>query len=98
MAGADDITDFTAGDDLIDLAGIDAAAVFDEDGFVIQDGVNDAFSFIGAGAFSGTSGELRYEAGGGGVTVQGDIDGDAVADFAIDVLGVASLAGTDFVL
>jgi len=36
--------------------------------------------------------------GGGGVIVEGDIDGDMAADFAINVLGVTSLAGTDFVL
>ena len=92
VAAPDEIINFITGDDLIDVSGIDAVAVFDDDGFVVPDGVNEAFTFIGALAFSGTSGELRYASG----IVEADIDGDTVADFAINVLGVSG--ATDFVL
>lgn len=98
VVARDDIIGFTAGQDLIDLSKIDAAASFDSNGFIIKDGTNNAFSFIGAGAFTGAQGQLHYVVDGGNVIVEGDINGDAVADFAINVLGVASLAATDFVL
>ena len=93
MGAEDDITDFAAGD-LIDISGIDAVAAFDINGLIIKDAVNNAFAFIGAGAFTGAQGQLRYAGG----VVEGDINGDTVADFAINVLGAPPLIATDFVL
>jgi Ca2+-binding RTX toxin-like protein len=66
--------------DKIDLSSIDA----DTDGTA----GNQAFRFIGAAAFSGVDGQLRF---GGGV-LQGDTNGDRVADMEIRVVG-ALLAG-----
>jgi serralysin len=53
-----------------------------------------AFSFIGTSAFSGKTGELRYD----GTTVYGDVDGNGVADFSIIVANHASLTQSDFIL
>jgi len=44
---------------------------------------NDSFAFIGTSAFHGTAGELRYQLINGNTFVQGDLDGDGVADFFI---------------
>ena len=93
VGAEDDIIDFAPGD-LIDLSGIDAVAAFDINGLIIKDAVNSAFTFIGAGAFTGAQGQLRYAGG----VVQGDINGDAVADFAINVLGAPPLIAPEFVL
>ncbi|SOB87695.1 Calx-beta domain-containing protein [Sphingomonas guangdongensis] len=87
----DRITDFTAGD-LINVAGIDAIAG--------SAGVNDTFTFIGAGAFTG-AGQLRaVNTGGANWTVEADIDGDLVADLIISVTttGGHALVAGDFIL
>lgn len=76
-ASHDTIQDFTLGD-IIDLSRIDA-----------NSGVNgdQAFSFIGNTAFGHHAGELRYENVSGSTwTVQGDTDGDGVADFEVVVV------------
>ncbi len=52
-----------------------------------------AFHFVGAAAFSGHAGELRFEGG----VVSGDVNGDGHADFEIGV-NVATLSAADFVL
>jgi trimeric autotransporter adhesin len=54
---------------------------------------NQAFTYIGAAAFSGTAGQLNYVGG----FVQGDTNGDRVADFMIEV-NAFSLSATDFFL
>ena len=80
-AGSRDlITDFVVGTDLIDLTGIDANSG--------QSGVQ-AFSWRGTGAFNGQAGALRYfyDASRGVTVLEGDINGDAVADFAIELTG-----------
>jgi hypothetical protein len=64
----------------------------------IEGSGDNAFTFIGTGAFSDTAGELRYVANAEGVTIEGDTDGDGQADFSIDVLGVSSLKAADFLL
>jgi Ca2+-binding RTX toxin-like protein len=46
---------------------------------------NNAFAFIGAGAFSGTAGQLRAYGSGSAWFVEADIDGDGIADLMIDV-------------
>jgi hypothetical protein len=57
------------------------------------------FSFVGDEPLSGRAGELVYERKSTRVLlVEGDRDGDGVADFAIKVVGVKSLAEDDFVL
>lgn len=73
--GIDTIFDFSgAGGDRIDLSGIDANT---------KTAKNDAFSFIGSKAFSGTAGELRVEKQASDTYVYGDTNGDRVVDFQI---------------
>lgn len=92
-ATRDRILDFGAGDK-IDLSRIDA----------IAGGADDAFSFIGSAAFSGggaSAGQLRYtDAGGGIFIVEGDVNGDGLADFALSVTMTPAAAplATDFML
>jgi hypothetical protein len=86
----DTIADFhTAESDKIDVSAIDGVAGL----------AGSAFTFIGAAAFSNVAGQLHYLANGsGGVNVEGDTNGDGVADLSFAVAGVVSLASTDFVL
>jgi len=56
---------------------------------------DDAFSFIGSAAFSNVAGQLRYS---GANLIEGDVDGNGIADFAIFVNASASIVATDFVL
>ncbi|HYI64993.1 MAG TPA: calcium-binding protein [Allosphingosinicella sp.] len=88
-AGADRITDFAPGTDLIDLAGADAD---------IATPGNQVFTFVGNAAFSNTAGELRYYDDGTDTWVQADTNGDGIADFEIALTGVLTLAGSDFIL
>ncbi|MET1113241.1 MAG: calcium-binding protein [Allosphingosinicella sp.] len=83
---ADRITDFQTGD-IVDLTLWDAD--FNTPG-------NQAFTFVGGAAFSSTAGELRTYFDGTDTWVQGDITGDAVADFEILFDGAVSLSGSDF--
>jgi len=87
------ITDFDTGVDMIDLSALDA------DGAAADD---QAFSFIGSAAFSGTAGELRAEFDGTANVwrVEGDTDGVGGADFVIEVAGSLAdpLVAADFVL
>jgi serralysin len=87
----DVITDFkTAQSDKINLSGVDANAVAAND---------QAFSFIGTAAFSNVAGQLRYAANGaGGVNVEGDTDGNGVADFRLVLDSTVSVTATDFIL
>jgi Ca2+-binding RTX toxin-like protein len=75
-AARDHIVDFEDTVDLINLQEIDANANVAGD---------QAFSFIGENAFSHTAGELRIEGSGSNWFVQGDIDGDGLADLVIQV-------------
>jgi Ca2+-binding RTX toxin-like protein len=88
-AGADRITDFVQIVERIDLRGMDADTVTAGD---------QAFSFIGGAAFSGAAGELRFEFDGTDTWVQGDVNGDAVADFAIVLSGGYPMVAGDFLL
>jgi Ca2+-binding RTX toxin-like protein len=56
------------------------------------------FSFIGTKAFSGIAGELHYVRGRDFTLVEGDIDGDGVADFQIELAGSLRLSSSDFVI
>ena len=90
-AGAHDlITDFTAGTDKIDLTGIDADTS--------SAGVFDAFWFLATAAFNGVAGALDYafDAIRGVTVLQGDVNGDMVADFAVDLTGNLTLTADDF--
>lgn len=90
IAQADRITDFTKADlDRINLSAIDAngAAAGDQ-----------AFSFIGSGAFTGVAGQLRAYVSGADTIVAGDTDGNGSADLYIRLTGNITLAGTDFIL
>jgi Cadherin domain/RTX calcium-binding nonapeptide repeat (4 copies) len=59
---------------------------------------NQNFTFIGTAAFSNVAGQLRYEQLSGNTFVSGDVNGDSVADFSIQVTGLISFIATDFVL
>ena len=63
--------------DLFDLTSIDAD---------ILTGGDQAFTFI-TGGFSGTAGELRVMDNGDRFVLQGDVDGDGGADFAVLIFG-----------
>ncbi len=84
----DRISDFNRADgDKLDLTGVDANSNLATD---------QAFTFLGAGAFTHTAGELRSTATASGNIVQGDVNGDGVADFTFVVVGPASLVSGDF--
>jgi Ca2+-binding RTX toxin-like protein len=93
-ADFDHITNFKAGGDSerIDLKAVDANSLA---------GGNQAFAFIGTNAaFSGTAGELRVANVGSNWFVQGDVNGDAIADLVIQIDngGSLSFAASDFYL
>ena len=58
-----------------------------------------AFTFVGANAFSNTAGELRATESGGVWTVEGDVNGDGVADLVIQITlaGPVPLGAGDFI-
>jgi Ca2+-binding RTX toxin-like protein len=88
-AGRDVITDFSTVDgDHIDLSSIDADATI---------AGNDAFHWAGR-HFGGHAGELICSGTGGKYYVQGDVNGDGAADFAITVFSAAAPGAGDFVL
>lgn len=91
QAGAIDVIgDFSRADkDRISVTGIDANtnAAGDQN-----------FTFLGNGAFTGTAGQLRYEQSGGNTMVMGDVNGDGIADFVIQLSGVVNLGSGDFIV
>ena len=86
----DRITDFLSGTDHIDLSGFDA---------ISSTGSYDQFKFLATAAFSGAAGELNYfyNSSTGVTTLQGDTNGDGVADFAIDLTGNVTLHTADLI-
>ena len=71
-------------------------AVADPDGLLAG---NQAFAFIAANSFTGVAGQLHYVVNAsGGVSVEGDTDGNGAANFSISVDGVSSLVSGDFIL
>ncbi len=85
-AARDRILDFSRSQkDKIDLSSIDA----DRDGT----SGNQKFTFIGTAGFHGRDGELRCSGG----IIQGDTNGDKIADFEIKV-NVSTLQSSDFAL
>jgi Ca2+-binding RTX toxin-like protein len=91
-AAADRITDFTIGSDLLGFTLIDADAVTPGD---------QAFSFIGTGAFANTGvGQIRYTSSGADLLVQADVNGDGIVDIEIILQGIGAqtLTAADFLL
>jgi len=84
-AAADVISDFVHGSDKLDLTGIDAVA----------GGSNNAFRWIGAAGFS-AAGQLRYDATSG--VLQGDTNGDRIADLQIQLQPGLGLTAGDILL
>ncbi len=91
----DIITDFTPGQDRIDLSAIDANTKL---------AGNQAFKFLGTAAFTSAPGGLVYrqfnEAGTANdiTIVYGDVDGDKLADFQIELSGLKTLTAANFIL
>ena len=59
----------------------------------------DPWLFVGTAAFTGAAGELDYlfDSSRGVTVLQGDTNGDRVADFAIDLAGNITLSYSDLV-
>jgi Ca2+-binding RTX toxin-like protein len=89
-SGRDLITDFseTTGD-RIDLRLLDADTTV---------GLDQKFTFIGTTGFEGIAGQLRYADFGTATAISGDVNGDAVADFAILLNGSHTLGASNFLL
>lgn len=92
VGAADTITDFVIGSDRLNFVKIDANAGLAGD---------QAFSFVGTGAFIGGGvGSIRYTSSEGNLLVQVDVDGNGTADMEIILQGIGAqtLTGGDFVL
>src|SRR5690606_22462184 len=95
-AKRDVITDFAVGVDTIDVAVMDADGPKSRDSFRFLAGNGDPFT--------GRAGQLRWfkENNPGKdndrTIVEGDIDGDGVADFQIELTGLKTLTAGDFEL
>ena len=86
----DVITDFSRTDgDRIQLTQIDANSIA---------GGNQAFSWLGTGAFTNVAGQLHYATSGADLIVSGDLNGDGIADFQFKVQGISNLQASDFFL
>ena len=89
QSGRDRIIDFDSAEgDLIDLSAIDA----------IEGGADNAFILVEGRDFSGVAGELIVRTNEFRTQVFADVDGDAVADFAITLDTLAPITASDFVL
>lgn len=83
-ATRDFITDYTLGDDQIDLQSLDT---------------NNNFHFVGnTGSFDGSAGAIIATQGSGETIVKLDVDGDKVADFSIKLDNQLTLSALDFPL
>ncbi|WP_443018730.1 M10 family metallopeptidase C-terminal domain-containing protein [Sphingomonas sp. 7/4-4] len=90
VGSPDMIFDFSRGQgDRISVTNIDADLLLSG---------NQNFAFLGANAFTGTAGQLRYEKTGGYTFVFADADGDGVADFQLQLNGELNLYSSDFLL
>ena len=85
MVGSDRdrITDFTSGEDHIDLS-------------LMATNAGVAFTFIEMAGFSNTAGEVREGTYSGNTFVAGDVDGDGAADFQIMLVAEHNLSSADF--
>jgi Ca2+-binding RTX toxin-like protein len=90
VAGARDIiADFLSGTDRIDLRGIDANTAV---------GADQAFTMINTAAFSNVAGQLRYFTEGTNTVMEGDVNGDGVADFQLQLTGNHTFVAADLLL
>jgi serralysin len=87
--GRDRITDFQRGMDKIELSALDANSAV---------GGDQAFTFIGTGAFTGKAGELHQIKLNGLTVIEGDLNGDRIADFQIEFGSAVTLSASDFLL
>ncbi len=86
-ANGDTISDFKPGTDRINLSSLDAQA----------GGSDDAFTFNGMNGL-GAAGDLSYRHTATQTIVEGDVNGDGIADFAIVLTGIHTLNAADFIL
>jgi Ca2+-binding RTX toxin-like protein len=84
-ANGDKVSDFALGDKL-DFRSIDASGSLTGD---------QAFTWLDTGGFTGSAGQLREYTTNGIHYVAGDLNGDKVADFTIQVLGKSDLNSAD---
>jgi hypothetical protein len=90
VGNMDVITDFVRlQKDKISLSAIDANTNVAGD---------QAFAFIGTAAFSNVAGQLGYQVVNGNTIISGDVNGDSLADFAIQVNGTFTPIAADFIL
>ncbi|RID90326.1 hypothetical protein D2N39_18345 [Gemmobacter lutimaris] len=89
ISGRDTITDFVSGTDKLNLAQIDANSGLAGD---------QAFTFLGTGAFTGVVGQLRLAVSGANSFLLGDTDGNGTADLNVALLGVTSIVAGDIIL
>jgi Ca2+-binding RTX toxin-like protein len=88
-ARGDVIADFERGLDRIDLRAIDANSSARRD---------QSFSATFVEEFMGIPGQLRIATYAEGLFVSGDVNGDRLADFDLQVVGVTTLTASDFLL
>jgi Ca2+-binding RTX toxin-like protein len=89
-ATRDRIVDFEDGFDKIDVSTIDAKTFLKG---------NQAFGFIGAGAFTSAGGQIRaFVTAAGNTVIEFNTDHDKAAEMSLVVLGTPTLSGADFVL
>ena len=79
----------SGGLDKIDLSGIDANTALAGD---------QAFTFIGTSSFRGRPGELHTIRVNGVTVIEGDVNGDRIADFQIELSSTINLSVSDFLL
>jgi serralysin len=87
QGGTDTVTDFVRGADKLDFRSFDP----------VPGGTDQAMTFIGGAAFSNVAGEVRTYADGGVNYVAGDVNGDGIADFIVN-LGSVQVDQTDILL
>jgi Ca2+-binding RTX toxin-like protein len=86
---ADTITDFNQSlNERIQLVGIDANTNL---------GGTQSFEWIATNAFSNTAGEMRFEQVGSDTFIEGDTNGDGVADLVIRLTGLYTLSANDII-
>ncbi|CAO4138159.1 M10 family metallopeptidase C-terminal domain-containing protein [Methylorubrum extorquens] len=85
--GIDRISDFTQGQDRIDLSTITGAPKALAD-----------WQWLGSESFTGNTWQVRYKQSSGVTTIELDADGDLKADFKLELTGKHALKTSDFIL
>ena len=80
------IQDFTSGTDKIDLSAMDANGAGAGNGTFV-------FQTVKGAVFTGVAGQLHYLASGANTLIEGDFNGDKVADIQIELTGIKTLTG-----